>query len=72
MWLKNNLNKLGLKDIPSTLSYDNNGVNDLAYNPQVRDRSKHLDIQYHFTRELVKHGKLTILYINSNNNPADI
>ena len=33
VWLKNILNELGLKHIPSALSCDNNGANDLAHNP---------------------------------------
>ena len=71
-WLKNALNDLGLKDIPSALSYDNNSANDLAHNPRVGDRSKHIDVQYHFTREPVERGELTILRIDSADNPADI
>ena len=72
IWLKNALNELGLKDILSTLSCDNNGVNNLAYNPRVGDPSKHIDVQYHFIRELVECGELTILCIDFNDNPADI
>ena len=72
IWLKNALNKLGLKDIPSALSCDNNGANDLAHNPRVGDRSKHIDIQYHFTRELVERGELRILRIDSDDNSTNI
>ena len=66
------MNELGLKDIPSALSCDNNGAKDLAHNPRVGDCSKHIDIAYHFTRELVEKGELTILRIDSDDNPADI
>ena len=72
IWLKNALNDLGLKDIPSALSCYNNGANDQAQNPQVGNRSKHIDVQYHFTRELVERGELTILRIDSDDNPANI
>ncbi len=72
IWLKNAMNELGLKDIPSALSCDNNGAKDLAHNPRVGDRSKHIDVAYHFTRELVEKGELTILRIDSDDNPADI
>ena len=61
-----------MKDITSALSYDNNGTNDLAHNPRVGDYSKHIDVQYHFTRELVECGELTILRIDAEDNPADI
>ena len=72
IWLKNALNELSLKDIPSALSYDTNSVNDLAHNPRVGDCSKHINIQYHYIRELVEHSELIILRIDSNNNLADI
>jgi hypothetical protein len=72
IWLKHALIELGLKDIPSALSCDNNGAIDLAHNPRVGDRSKHIDVQYHFTRELVEKGDLTVLHIDSEYNPADI
>ena len=72
IWLKNPLNELGLKDIPSALSCDNNGANDPAHNSRVGDRSKHIDVQYHFTRELVERSELTILHIDSEDNSADI
>ena len=72
IWLKNALNELGLKHIPSALSYDNNSINDLAHNPRVGDYSKHIDVQYHFTRELVECSELMILRIDSNDNSADI
>ena len=67
------MNELGLKDIPSALFCDNNStLNNLAYNPRVGDHSKHIDVQYYFTRELVECGELIILRIDSNNNPVNI
>ena len=54
MWLKNAFNEFSLKDIPSILSSDNNGGNDLAHNLQIRDYSKHTNIQYYFITELVE------------------
>ena len=72
IWLKQALTELGYHNIPSALSCDNMGSIDLSENPRIRDRSKHIDIAYHFIRELVEMGALTILHILSKLNPADL
>jgi hypothetical protein len=72
IWLKRALTELGYHNIPSALSCDNMGSIDLSENPRIGDRSKHIDIAYHFIRELVEIGALTILHIPSKLNPADL
>ena len=44
----------------------------LAENPVFRDRSKHIDIQYHFTRDLVKEQKIHLEYIPTKDMLADL
>jgi hypothetical protein len=38
---------------------DNQGSVALTKNPVFHDRSKHIDIQYHYTRDLVKDTSVT-------------
>lgn len=45
---------------------------DLANNPKLNDATKHIDISYHSTRELVEDGFLTLAHVPSSNNLADI
>jgi len=51
---------------------DNTGAIDISNNPRVNDRSKHIDIQYHYVRENVLDGTVTLLHCNSADNLADI
>ena len=72
IWILRGLEQLISADIPASLSTDNNAAIVLANNPKLNDASKHIDIAYHFTRELVTDKSLTLLHINSANNLADI
>jgi len=53
LWLKRGTQELLKKDIPTALFCDSNAAIDVAYNPKLNDRSKHIDIAYHFTREQI-------------------
>ena len=51
---------------------DNQGAIAVAENPISGGRTKHIDVRYHFIRELVKHKVITIKYTDSRNQHADI
>jgi hypothetical protein len=73
IWLQRALSELTkIPDIPSALSTDSNSAIELANNPKINDRSKHIDIAYHFTRERVEDGTLNLLHVPSAENLADI
>ena len=55
-----------------SLSIDNTNIDDLAYNPQIGDKSKHIQVAFHFTRELVENGMIVVLRTISKENLADI
>ena len=44
---------------------DNTGVIKLLDNPEFYKKTKHIDIKYHFIRELVEENKIRLLYINT-------
>ena len=50
---------------------DNQGSLALVKNPHLHERSKHIDICYHFIRDLNERGKLDVAYIPTNEMPAD-
>ena len=45
------------------INVNNQGAIALARNPVFHNRSKHIDIQYHFTRGLVRAGKIALNYV---------
>ncbi|CAL9017202.1 unnamed protein product [Prunus brigantina] len=51
---------------------DNQSAIHLASNPVFSARTKHVEVDYHFTRELVQHGFLQIRFVSSANQLADI
>ena len=75
IWLQVLLEELGalthIKQM-STLYGDNQGALALARNPEYHARTKHIDIQYHFVRELVLAEKVYLEYCTSADMIADI
>ena len=51
---------------------DNQGAIALAKNPVQHQRSKHIDIKYHFVRFEVQNGTMDLLYVPSEENHSDI
>ena len=58
--------------IPITLHVDNKSAIDLANNPVHHQRSKHIDIKYHYIRSEVASGIVNLVYVPSESNIADI
>ena len=73
IWLRNLLANISFKQASSTLILcDNNAAINLSEDPSLHQRVKHIDIKYHFLRERVNMGEITLKYINTNDNIADI
>lgn len=51
---------------------DNQGAIALAKNPVNRQRCKHIDIKYHFTRENVNNGRFILEYCPTEQMVADV
>ena len=54
------------------LFVDNQGTLALAKNPVQHQRSKHIDIRYHFIREEIQKGVIVVEYVPTEMNLADI
>ena len=76
IWMRRML--AGLTDIkytsiPTTLNIDNNGARDLAMNESMNSqRTKHIDVRYHFIRDCIKNKEINIIPCSSDQNTADI
>ena len=57
---------------PVVVHVDNKGAIDLAKNPVHHDRSKHIDIKYHFIRDCVKNNNIQIVHVPTVENVADL
>ena len=56
---------------PVKLFVDNQGAMALAKNPVFHQRSKHIDIKYHFIRDEIAQNNLNVQYVPTNYNIAD-
>ena len=60
------------KQEPVLIYEDNQGTIALSYNPVCRQRSKHIDIRYHFIREVLSNGSITLEYCPTSDMVADV
>lgn len=51
---------------------DNQSAHKLLYNPVFHNRTKHIDIRFHFGRECIKNNIVKIEYLQTDLMPADI
>lgn len=66
------LQEIGVGKIPGVIFEDNEGAIFLAKNQQVGMRTKHIDVKYHFVRDLLKENFLELIYVRSEDNYADL
>ena len=72
-WLWTLLQELGMgQQKPTILNADNQSAIALCRDSKFHARTKHMDIRYHFIREMVENGIMKVTYIPSASNPADI
>jgi hypothetical protein len=71
IWLKRALDELRLP-LPCGLRCDNTASIDIAENPKVNDRTKHIDVKYHYTREQLLNNEFDLMYVSTTENLADI
>ena len=73
MWMQNLLTELQVTNNKSaTLHQDNQSAIFIENNDSVKQRTKHIDIKYHFIREQVQNNKLEIQYCPTAEMTADI
>ena len=51
---------------------DNKSAIELAKNPVNHERSKHIDVRFHFIREQVKEGSVELVHVASKEQATDI
>lgn len=72
-WFRQLLSELYLKqNQPTKLYVDNQSAIAIAKNPVYHDRSKHIDVRFHFLRDLVAAEVVALANVNTKNQLADI
>lgn len=57
---------------PTMFGEDNQGAIHLLYNPSASQRTRHINVKYHFTRDLIKQHAIDVKYVPTDKQPADI
>eukprot|EP01018_Ginkgo_biloba_P017047 Gb_30852 [translate_table: standard] len=71
IWLKRLCSNIGLKHGAVTLSCDSQSAICLVRNPTFHARIKHIDVQYHFVRDMVEDGRVKLEKVETVANVAD-
>lgn len=73
IWLSRLLAEATSAEIkPPAILIDNKSAIHLSKNPVFHDRSKHIEIRYHFIRDKVEAGKVKVDHVNTGEQLADI
>jgi Cft2 family RNA processing exonuclease len=73
VWLRRILQQLNHEPRKSTTIYcDNSSTIKLSKNPVLHRRSKHIDVRFHFLRELTKDEVVELIQCSSHEQVADI
>ena len=74
VWLRRLIGEITAPlSLPTPLFCDNNGAITLAKNDAIlHPRTKHIDIRYHYIREVVGNRQITVIRVGTNENAADI
>jgi hypothetical protein len=73
IWLKRILDSVGLKQKQClTVLCDNSSTIKLSKNPVMHGRSKHIDIRFHFLRNLSSEGSVELVHCASKDQLADV
>lgn len=73
IWLRRVLEDLGWKQTEATeIHCDNKSAINLSKNPIMHNRSKHIELKYHFLREMVIKDQVKLEYCNTHNQLADV
>lgn len=72
MWIKNVLTDMELNVGSSVIYVDNQAALKLAASSGNYNRIKHIDLKYHFIKDLVSGNFINLCYVNTNDNLADM
>ena len=72
IWLQGLLVELGVGQKNIAIYSDSQSAIHLAKNPVFHVRTKHIDVRYHFVREILSEGSILLQKIGTADNPADM
>ncbi|CAL9011601.1 unnamed protein product, partial [Prunus brigantina] len=71
LWMKRFLQELGQEQHKYTLHCDSQSAIHLSKNPSFHSRSKHIDVQYHWIRDVLEFKQLQLEKIHTDDNSSN-
>ncbi|XP_031287486.1 secreted RxLR effector protein 161-like [Pistacia vera] len=72
LWLQGLLSEVNLLEGTIIVYLDSQSAIHLSKNPVYHERTKHVDVKYHFVRELVDKGVIILKKVSIEDNPSDM
>lgn len=73
IWMRRIFEKLSLRESKCTRIFcDNSSTIQLSKNPVLHGRSKHIDVRFHFLRDLTRDGVVELVYCKTQNQVVDV
>ena len=73
VWIRRLLETLGAKQSgPTTLLCDNQSAIRIVKNPELHEKTKPIEVRFHFIREQQRKKEITVVYICTEEQLADI
>ena len=73
IWMRKLLSDIGCKsEEPTTIYEDNQGAIEISKNAKFHNRTKHIDVRFHFIREKVSTNEVKVVYLSTEDMLADI
>jgi len=72
IWLKAFLGEIASLDDPIRIFCDNQSFIHLTNDQMFYERTKHIDIRYHFVRDVISEGNVLVKKISTEANPVDM
>ena len=71
VWYEHAFNQIGHSTDINLYCNKQSGIN-IAENPVHHQRTKHIDVHYHFIRELIHRNHFSLTFVPGDNNVADL
>jgi hypothetical protein len=72
IWMQGLISELGVPQDVIKVYCDSHSVICLTKNDMYQFKTKHIDIKYHFIRDIVVEGKIKVYKVHPDENPADM
>ena len=72
LWLRGLIGDLGMVQDNVDVHCDSQSAIHLAKNQVHHGRTKHIDVRFHFIREIIESGEVILKKISTKDNPADM